>query len=62
MFGINNNRTLISEILTVLGPLKDKLRFPIPWDLKLKVTLTTNQDHKTSKIKLHSIIASERYL
>ena len=31
------NQTFISQILTVLSPLKEKFNFSIPWDLNQKV-------------------------
>ena len=42
-FGINNNQTFISEILTVLTivPWEKSSYFSIPWYLRLKATLTT---------------------
>ena len=32
-FGINNNQTFISQILTVISSLEEKFNFSIPWYL-----------------------------
>ena len=37
LFGVNNNQTFISQILTVISPLEEKFNFSIPWDLNQKV-------------------------
>ena len=58
IFGINNNQTFVSKVLTVLGPLGDKFNFFNP----LGFGAESDFDHKTSKIKSNSIRASERYL
>ena len=50
LFGINNNQTFISQILTVLSPLEGKFNFSIPWDLNQKAHSVL----KTCKIKSHS--------
>ena len=39
LFGINNNQTAISQILTVISPLEEKFNFSIPWDLNQKAQL-----------------------
>ena len=36
LFGINNNQTFISQILTAIIPLEEKFNFSIPWDLNQK--------------------------
>ena len=36
LFGINNNQTFISQILTVISPLEEKFKVSIPWDLNQK--------------------------
>ena len=58
IFGINNYRTLISQILTIFGPLGEKFDFFIFLGFEAK----SDFDHKTFKIKSHSTRASEPYM
>ena len=39
MFVISNNQSFISQILRVVGPLGEKFKFSVPWDLKFKAIL-----------------------
>ena len=57
-FGINNNQTCISQILTVLVTLEEKFNFSILLGFEAKYDL----DHKTSRIKSHSVRDLKRYL
>ena len=58
IFGINNNQTFISQILTLLGPLRKKINF----FKHLSFEAERNFDHRIPKTKSHSTRTSKRYL
>ena len=50
LFGVNNNQTLISQILTVISSLEEMFNCSIPCGFEPKSAFS----HKTCKIKSHS--------